>query len=205
MRSHQLFSSSLIRWFAGMVSVFSALSALYAQSPTTPTASEEPAKIDQIWQKASSKFDAERTALLKEVDAVDNQGPFRPDWESLQKYETPEWYKDAKFGIFIHWGVYSVPAFSSEWYPRNMYEPGFDAYKHHIATYGTQDKFGYKDFIPMFKAERFDASAWAESVQKSGRKIRCAGRRTSRWLCHVRQRVERLDGCKDGSASRCDW
>ncbi len=170
MRSHQFYSSLLIRWFGCIAFVFSALSVLYAQSPTAPTASEEPAKIDQIWQKASSKYDAQRAALLKEVDAVDNQGPFRPDWESLQKYEAPEWYQDAKFGIFIHWGAYSVPAFGNEWYPRNMYEPGFDAYKHHIATYGTQDKFGYKDFIPMFKAEHFDPAAWAELFKKAGAK-----------------------------------
>jgi alpha-L-fucosidase len=165
-----LFSSLLIRWFGGIVLLFSACSIMYAQSPTAPTASEEPAKIDQIWQKASSKYDAERAALLTEVDAIANQGPFRPDWESLQKYEAPAWYQDAKFGIFIHWGVYSVAAFGNEWYPRNMYEPGFDAYKHHIATYGPQDKFGYKDFIPMFKAERFDPSEWAELFKKAGAK-----------------------------------
>ena len=47
---------------------------------------------------------------------------YQSDWESLSKYQTPEWFKDAKFGIFIHWGVYSVPAFGSEWYPRNMYD-----------------------------------------------------------------------------------
>ena len=167
---HRLFSSLLTRWFGGIVLVFSALSVMYAQSPTAPTASDEPAEIDHVWQKASSKYDAERTALLKEVDAIADQGPFRPDWESLQKYEAPEWYQDAKFGVFIHWGAYSVPAFGNEWYPRNMYEPGFDAYKHHIATYGTQDKFGYKDFIPMFKAERFDPSAWADLFKKAGAK-----------------------------------
>jgi len=170
MRSHRLFSSLLIPWSGGIVLFLSACSIMHAQSATAPTASEEPARIDQIWQKASSKYDAERAALLKEVDAIANQGPFRPDWESLQKYETPEWYQDAKLGIFIHWGAYSVPAFSSEWYPRNMYEPGFDAYKHHIATYGPQDKFGYKNFIPMFKAERFDPSAWAELFKKAGAK-----------------------------------
>ena len=135
----------------------------------------------------------ERAALLKQVDDVNHQGPFRPDWESLQKYEVPEWYKDAKFGIFIHWGVYSVPAFGSEWYPRNMYVEGSPEYKHHIATYGPQDKFGYKDFIPMFKAEHFDPAAWAELVQEGGREIRRAGGRASRWFRHVRQRAERLD------------
>src|SRR6185312_8919514 len=58
---------------------------------------------------------------LATVDKVDAQGPFKPSWSSLDKYQVPKWYEDAKFGIFIHWGVYSVPAFGSEWYPRNMY------------------------------------------------------------------------------------
>ncbi len=142
----------------------------HAQSATAPTATQEPASIDQIWQKASRKYDSERAALLKQVESADHQGPFRADWESLQKYEVPEWYKDAKFGIFIHWGAYSVPAFGNEWYPRNMYVPGSPEYKHHLATYGAQDKFGYKDFIPMFKAEHFDPAAWAELFRKSGAK-----------------------------------
>ena len=153
---------------ATILMVLSALALTHAQ--TAPTASQDPISIDQIWQKASTKYDSERAALLKDVDSTNRQGPFRADWESLQKYDVPEWYKDAKFGIFIHWGAYSVPAFGSEWYPRNMYEPGFDAYKHHIATYGPQDKFGYKDFIPMFKAEHFDPSAWAELFKKAGAK-----------------------------------
>jgi alpha-L-fucosidase len=141
-----------------------------AVSPSAPTASDDPAVIDQAWQKASAKYDAPRSALLKEVDRVARQGPFRADWESLQKYETPEWYKDAKFGIFIHWGVYSVPAFGSEWYPRDMYREGSEEYKHHIATYGPQDKFGYKDFVPMFKAEHFDPVAWARLFKEAGAK-----------------------------------
>ena len=119
------------------------------------------------------------------MTSVGHQGPFRPDWESLQKYEAPEWYKDAKFGIFIHWGVYSVPAFGSEWYPRDMYREGSEVYKHHIATYGPQDKFGYKDFVPLFKAEHFDPAAWAKLFKEVGRKIRGSGGRASRRLCHV--------------------
>jgi Alpha-L-fucosidase len=82
----------------------------------------------------------------------------------------PEWYRDAKFGVFIHWGINSVPAFGSEWYPRDMYRLDSEEYKHHIATYGPLDKFGYKDFIPMFKAERFDPSAWARLFKESGAK-----------------------------------
>src|SRR6266480_2402062 len=147
-----------------------AFSNLNAQNATAPTASQDPEAIDQIWQKASSKYDSQRAALLKDVDTADHQGPFRPDRESLQKYEAPEWYRDAKFGIFIHWGTYSVPAFSNEWYPRLMYIEGSPEYKHHIATYGTQDKFGYKDFIPKFTASNFDPAAWAELFKKAGAK-----------------------------------
>jgi alpha-L-fucosidase len=102
------------------------------------------------------------------------EAPYQPNWESLSQYKCPEWYKDAKFGIFIHWGVYSVPAFGSEWYPRWMYKDtlawGTNYYRHHLKTYGTQDKFGYKDFIPLFKAERFDANQWVDLFKKSGAK-----------------------------------
>jgi alpha-L-fucosidase len=107
---------------------------------------------------------------IKKIDDVVARGPFHASWDSLEKYEVPEWYRDAKFGIFIHWGVYSVPAFDSEWYPRNMYIVGSPVFKHHVATYGPQSKFGYKDFIPMFKAEKFNAGEWAELFRKSGAK-----------------------------------
>lgn len=135
--------------------------------PTSPTASETPQSLDDIWQKTSAKYGPVRSALLKKID---QRGPFRSDWESLATYQVPEWYKDAKFGIFIHWGVYSVPAFGSEWYPRDMYIKGTDEYKHHIATYGPLTTFGYKDFIPMFKAERYDPQAWARLFKDSGAK-----------------------------------
>jgi alpha-L-fucosidase len=91
---------------------------------------------------------------------------FEPTWESLSNFSVPQWYQDAKFGIFIHWGIYSVPAFDNEWYPRNMYVQGSRAFEHHQKTWGT--KFGYKDFIPMFKAEKFDADAWADLFQRAG-------------------------------------
>jgi alpha-L-fucosidase len=98
------------------------------------------------------------------------QDRFSPTWQSLKKYNAPDWFRDAKFGIFIHWGLYSVPAFESEWYPRNMYEKGNTVYNHHLQRYGAPDKFGYKDFIPMFKAEKFNAEEWVELFVKSGAK-----------------------------------
>ena len=154
--------------FATFAVLPAALCAQAAASPTAPTASENPVAIDQAWQKANAKYDAPRTAILRDVDRVGQEGPFRPQWESLQRYEVPEWYQDAKFGVFIHWGVYSVPAFGSEWYPRDMYREGSAEYKHHIATYGPQDKFGYKDFIPRFKADHFDPAAWARLFKDAG-------------------------------------
>ncbi|HOH30831.1 MAG TPA: alpha-L-fucosidase, partial [Candidatus Hydrogenedentes bacterium] len=93
---------------------------------------------------------------------------YEPDWESLQQYEVPRWYLDAKFGIFIHWGVYAVPAFGNEWYPRNMYREGSHEYQHHVETYGPQAQFGYKDFIPLFKGENYNPKEWAALFKQAG-------------------------------------
>ena len=98
------------------------------------------------------------------------EGPFKPTWDSLKQYKVPEWYMDAKFGIFIHWGVYSVPAFENEWYPRNMYIRNSPAYKYHLENYGPHDKFGYKDFIPMFTAEKWNPKDWAKLFREAGAK-----------------------------------
>ncbi len=107
---------------------------------------------------------------LAEIDRVIKQGPYKDTWESLGSFQPPKWYRDAKFGIFIHWGIYSVPAFGSEWYSRNMYIQGSREFEHHVKTYGPHKEFGYKDFIPLFKAEKFSADAWADLFQKAGAK-----------------------------------
>jgi alpha-L-fucosidase len=110
---------------------------------------------------------AHQVAKVRAANA--NHGvPFRADWDSLAAYRTPEWFRDAKFGIFLHWGLYSVPAYANEWYSRNMYIQDNDAYKHQVATYGPLSKFGYKDFIPMFKARHFDPAAWVDLFVNAG-------------------------------------
>src|SRR5579885_2275439 len=129
---------------------------------------QQPNQDDLIWQKSVSKFNKTRQSFLNVVDKDAHEGPFQPDWNSLKGYKIPEWYQDAKFGIFIHWGVYSVPAFGNEWYPRNMYRQGTREFEHHIETYGPQNQFGYKDFIPRFTAERFDPEQWAELFRQAG-------------------------------------
>ena len=112
--------------------------------------------------------DQDRAERLAKIDQVIARGPYQADWESLARFQVPQWYENAKFGIFIHWGVYSVPAFRNEWYPRNMYIQGTDEFEHHIKTYGPHKEFGYKDFIPLFKAEKFDPDAWAALFEEAG-------------------------------------
>lgn len=140
---------------------------LSAQS-TAPTQPVDAQSLARQWQDASAVYDGPRDKILAEVDRGAQSGPFRPEWGSLSHFEVPDWYKDAKFGIFIHWGVYSVPAFGSEWYPREMYRLGSEINKHHVATFGPLTQFGYKDFIPKFKAEHFDPNSWAELFQQAG-------------------------------------
>jgi alpha-L-fucosidase len=127
----------------------------------------QPDTVEQAEAEAK-EFKAKVDASLIHIKKVADQGPFHPDWKSLEAYEIPEWYLDAKFGIFIHWGVYSVPAFGSEWYPRRMYQKEDKVFAHHLENYGPQKDFGYKDFIPRFKAEKFDAQAWAKLFEQSG-------------------------------------
>lgn len=93
------------------------------------------------------------------------------DWDQLKNHKVPEWFKDAKFGIYAHWGAYCVPAYGNEWYPRNMYLKESDVYKHHVKTWGDPSEFGYKDFIPLFKAEKFDADEWAQLYARAGAKF----------------------------------
>lgn len=107
---------------------------------------------------------------LRKIDEVIAKGRFKENWDTLMDFEVPNWFKKAKFGIFIHWGLYSVPANSNEWYSRNMYIKGMPAYEHHVKTYGPQNEFGYKDFIPMFTAEKFDPDEWAKVFKEAGAK-----------------------------------
>jgi alpha-L-fucosidase len=148
-----------------------AQSFLLAAVVVTASWAQTPNAEDLVWQKSVGKFDDKRKAILQQVDREANDGAFKPKWDSLKTYTIPAWYQDAKFGIFLHWGLYSVASFGSEWYPRNMYLQGTREFKHHVETYGEQTKFGYKDFIPEFKAERFDAAAWAELFRKAGAKF----------------------------------
>ena len=115
-----------------------------------------------------------------------NNNKFKPTWESIKTHTVPKWYDDAKFGIFIHWGIYSVPAYaphtyelgevdSKEWFANNPYAEWYynsinigkgSTYEHHIQKYGKD--FKYEDFIPMWKAENWNPEEWAEIFKEAG-------------------------------------
>jgi len=108
-------------------------------------------------------------AAVAQIPTALPSGPFQPTWDSLKaNYRVPVWFYEAKFGLFMHWGLYAVPAHHNEWYEKHMY--GADR-QWHVGHFGPQDKFGYKDFIPLFTQEKFDPAAWAALFRKSGAKF----------------------------------
>jgi len=122
---------------------------------------------------ATDGYDMAPETRLEVVEAAVNSitnplppGPFQPTWDSLrQNYRVPQWFVGAKFGLFMHWGLYSVPAHHNEWYEKHMYAGDSQWHTEH---FGPPDKFGYKDFIPLFTCSNFNADAWAELFKQSG-------------------------------------
>ncbi|TWF41719.1 alpha-L-fucosidase [Chitinophaga polysaccharea] len=95
------------------------------------------------------------------------KGPYQPTDASLQQYKYPDWFRDAKFGIWAHWGPQAVPRMG-DWYARQMYEEGSADYQYHVAHYGHPSKFGYKDIIPLWKAEKWDPEKLMALYKKTG-------------------------------------
>ena len=141
---------------------------------------------------SAQSYEQKIEAAMKRIDGVIAKGPFKASWESLETQKTPDWYADAKFGIFIHWGVYAVPAFGSEWYPRNMYLEDNNVFKRHVERHGPQSEFGYKDFIPKFKAEKYSPADWAALFKKAGAK-------------YVMPVAEHHDGFQMYNSDLSDW
>ncbi|TDO56757.1 alpha-L-fucosidase [Kribbella sp. VKM Ac-2571] len=94
-------------------------------------------------------------------------GPFEPSFESLTTFECPDWFRDAKFGIWSHWGPQSVPRYG-DWYARHMYRQDTDQYRYHLRTYGHPSTVGYKDVVRQWKAERFDPDGLMERFVAAG-------------------------------------
>ena len=130
---------------------------------------------------------AAATGLLRPGIVLATEGPssYTPTWPSVDQHPpAPEWFQDAKFGIYFHWGVFSVPAFANEWYPRNMYVSGSNENRHHVATYGDPSAWPYHNFIngardragnwvqfaPRLRAAggNFDPNEWAQLFADAG-------------------------------------
>ena len=110
-----------------------------------------------------------RKSAAQSFDFAIAPGPFQGTRESLAHYETPKWFRDAKFGIWAHWGPQSGIE-AGDWYARNMYMQGSEQYNYHIAHYGHPSKIGYKDLIPNWHADRFDAERLMEAYKRAGAK-----------------------------------
>lgn len=105
---------------------------------------------------------------LKKIDTVIENGEYKDTWESLSRFQIPSWYRSGRFGIFIHWGVYSVPATQSEWYPRLMYLKYTKSYRHRINTYG--ENADYRAIVEKFTPQKFNAEEWIRLFRESGAK-----------------------------------
>ena len=112
---------------------------------------------------------------VRQAEEVIAKGPYSADFKDMERHkEAPEWYRDAKFGIYFHWGVYSVPESGHEWYPCNMHnvnDKKWGIHDYHMKTYGGPVKHPYDKFVPGFTGEKFDADEWTDLFVKAGAKF----------------------------------
>jgi len=135
----------------------------------TATIRRQPAPVTRACYAGFLAMALVRMACAAELNLPTAEGPFRPSPESLKQYQYPDWFRDAKFGIWAHWGPQAVPM-DGDWYARGMYEPGNKHYKYHLEHYGHPSEFGYKDIIPLWKAEKWDPDRLMSLYQKAGAK-----------------------------------
>jgi alpha-L-fucosidase len=144
-----------------------ARAAALVEDPALITAPTAPANAN-VWNGRDTPEMV--AAALKDLPAVP-AGPFAETWDSIrQNYKDPDWFRNGKFGIMMHWGIYSVPAHGSEWYVRYMYGGNAGIMQWHTQNFGPPTKFGYKDFLPMYTAAKWDPDAWAALFKKAGAK-----------------------------------
>ncbi len=109
----------------------------------------------------------DRQLYLAEIDRVNREGRYHPDWDSLAQHPVPAWYREKRLGIFLHWGVFSVPAYH-DWYARNMYIRDSEEYRYHLEHYGDPKDFPFRNFIPDFTMDKFDPQQWAKLFREAG-------------------------------------
>ena len=148
------------------------LSAQNAVTNSDPAAGGKSASTNQVTDRTLRPRFGDSKALIDAAVArlpAIPPGPVQPTWESIRaNFQDPEWFRDGKFGIMMHWGIYSVPAHGSEWYERYMYGGNAGIVRWHTEHFGPPEKFGYKDFFPLFTAAKWDPDAWAELFKDAG-------------------------------------
>ncbi len=153
-------------------------------APQTPAAPLEVAKLSSLVAMKTTRRELFRqaagasavalhasavSALTQNQGRVIAPGPFQPDWESLKQYRTPDWFRDAKFGMWAHWSAQCVPE-AGDWYARNMYIQGSKQYQHHLDHYGHPSQTGFMDIDHLWKAERWQPEALIDLYVKAGAK-----------------------------------
>ena len=121
------------------------------------------AAVPSLWLSRALGNDFLQTELTEAIA----KGPFKPTWESLQNYKTPDWFRDAKFGMWAHWGPQCQPE-SGDWYAREMYQEGSVKYKIHLQKYGHPSKFGFKDVINEWKADKWNPEELVSLYKNAG-------------------------------------
>ena len=130
--------------------------------------------VDESWGTAGDKAGPGTwdgvTLKAPPIKGLAGDGPFKPEWGSLLKYDAPEWYRDAKFGIWAHWSPQCVPE-DGDWYARNMYIQGQGQYKYQNEHYGHSTKFGYKDLCAQWTLLNWEPEALIERYKRAGAKL----------------------------------
>ena len=134
------------------------------------------AELPRLWKYFSAKYQITTPAVavpgsppeeIKETAYPIAKGPFKPDWISFKQYECPQWFRDAKFGIWAHWGPQCQPE-QGDWYAYHMYRPEDEAYKYHVEHYGHPSKFGFKDVCHEWKADHWDPEKMIQLYKRAG-------------------------------------
>ncbi|MCX6924306.1 MAG: alpha-L-fucosidase, partial [Verrucomicrobia bacterium] len=159
--------------------LLASLAALHAQQPTPPgrPADFKPFQFELSTERLKEKFSADQMkqaeAELKAIQAVNDKGPWKPTWESLDQHQAPEWFRDAKLGVMLNWGMHSVPAWDKK-RGGAMYPDAYgvamyvdeDVRTHHARLWGAD--FQWDDFLPLFKAESYDPEALVNLFKEAG-------------------------------------
>jgi alpha-L-fucosidase len=134
------------------------------------------AELTGLWKYLSAKYRITSPAVavpgsppevLNEATHPIAPGPFKPDWRSFKQYECPEWFRDAKFGMWAHWGPQCQPE-EGDWYAYHMYRQDSPVYKHHVETYGHPSKFGFKDVCNLWKADKWEPEKLIQLYKRAG-------------------------------------